>query len=75
MTLKVHSISQRLFIYIYFVFKLYYYFFFLSTLEQRRFVSRLVMMYRMQYGLINVSSDHTTKSHSLRGHPMMLQQI
>jgi len=38
-----------------------------------RLVARLYMMYRIQYGLIDVSSEH--KSHSLRGHPMMLQQI
>jgi len=47
------------------------------TLEQRRLMptGRLVMMYRIQYGLIDVTSDYTTKSHSLRGHPVMLLQI
>ena len=33
-------------------------------------------MYRIQYGLSDVSSDYTTKSqHSLRGHPIALQQV
>ena len=32
------------------------------TLEQRRLIARLVMMYRTQYGLIDVTSDYTTKS-------------
>jgi len=46
------------------------------TLEQRRLIARLIMMYRIQYGLSDVSSDYTTKSqHSLRGHPIALQQI
>jgi len=45
------------------------------TLEQRRLIARLVMMYGIQYGLIDVTSDYTTKSHSLRGHPVTLQQI
>ena len=45
------------------------------TLEQRRLTARLVMMYQIQYRLINVTSDCTTKSHSLRGHPTTLQQI
>jgi len=42
------------------------------TLEQRRLIARLVMMYRIHYGLIDVSSDYTTKSHSLGGHPVTI---
>jgi len=45
------------------------------TLEQRRLIARLVMMYRIQYRLIDVTSDYITKSHSLRGHDVTLQQI
>ena len=47
----------------------------MNGLEHRRLIARLVIMYRIQYGLIDVTSDYTTKSHSLRGHPVTLQQI
>ena len=45
------------------------------TLEQRRLIAQLVMMYRIQYRLIDLTSDYTTKSHNFRGHPVTLQQI
>jgi len=46
-----------------------------ESLEQRRLIARLVMMYRIQYGLIDIPASYTTRSHSLRGHPVMLQQV
>jgi len=46
-----------------------------TSLEQRRLMARLTMMYQIQHGLIDIPSHYTTRSCSRRGHPITLQQV